>query len=130
MATTSNQTTTSSEDDYRHDAFIDAAEEAGGGAKRTLFDLRTIIGGLFIFYGLYLTIRGFADSRAAIDQAAGVRINLWTGLFALALGGGFLTWALLRPLTLDEIVEGQADSVDESREHEALREERSRPQHH
>ena len=129
MATT-NQTTTSTEDDYRHDALIDAAEEAGGSAKRSLFDLRTIIGGLFVFYGIYLTIRGFADSRAAIEQAAGVRINLWTGLFALALGGGFMTWALLRPLTLDEIVEGQAESVDESREHEILREERSGSQHH
>ena len=129
MATT-NQTSTSTEDDYRHDEFIDAAEGAEGSAKRSLFDLRTIIGGLFVFYGLYLTIRGFADSQAAVNQAAGVRINLWTGLFALALGGGFMIWALLRPLTLDEIVEGQAESVDESREHEILREERSGSQHH
>jgi len=129
MATT-NQTTTSTEDDYRHDALIDAAEEAEGSAKRSLFDLRTIIGGLFLVYGVYLTIRGIIDSQAAIDKAAGVRINLWTGLFALALGGGFMTWALLRPLTLDEIVEGQAESVDESREHEILREERSGSQHH
>jgi len=129
MATT-NQTTTSTEDDYRHDALIDAAEEAEGSAKRSLFDLRTIIGGLFLVYGVYLTIRGIIDSQAAIDKAAGVRINLWTGLFALALGGAFMTWALLRPLTLDEIVEGQAESVDESREHEILREERSGSQHH
>jgi hypothetical protein len=129
MATT-NQTTTSTEDDYRHDALIDAAEEAEGSAKRSLFDLRTIIGGLFLVYGVYLTIRGIIDSQAAIDKAAGVRINLWTGLFALALGGGFMIWALLRPLTLDEIVEGQAESVDESREHEILREERSGSQHH
>jgi hypothetical protein len=129
MATT-NQTTASTEDDYRHDALIDAAEEAGGSASRALFDLRTIIGGLFVLYGAYLTIRGIFDSQAAVEQAAGVRINLWTGLFALALGGGFLLWALLRPLTLEEIVEGQAESVDESREHELLREERSRPQHH
>jgi len=129
MATT-NQTTTSTEDDYRHDALIDAAEEAEGSAKRSLFDLRTIIGGLFLVYGVYLTIRGIIDSQAALSMAAGVRINLWTGLFALALGGAFMTWALLRPLTLDEIVEGQAESVDESREHEILREERSGSQHH
>ena len=129
MATT-NQTTTSTEDDYRHDALIDAAEEAEGSAKRSLFDLRTIIGGLFLVYGVYLTIRGIIDSQAAIDKAAGVRINLWTGLSALVMGGGFVLWAMLRPLTLDEIVEGQAESVDESREHEILREERSGSQHH
>jgi hypothetical protein len=55
-----------------------------------------------------------------------VRINLWTGLAALVIGGAFLAWALLRPLTLDEIVEGQAASLEEEQAHDALREERER----
>jgi hypothetical protein len=110
------------------DEFIRAAEdaEAEHGGIRNLFDLRTIIGGLFVVYGIYLTIRGIFDSQAAVDQAAGVRINLWTGLAALLIGGAFLAWALLRPLTLDEIVEGQAASLEEEQAHDALREERER----
>jgi hypothetical protein len=116
----------SRDDGYVHDALIDAAEQAEteSGGVRNLFDLRMIIGGLFTFYGIYLTIRGIIDSSAAITQAAGVRINLWTGLAALVIGLSFITWAVLRPLTIDEIVEGQAASVDEEQAHDALREER------
>jgi hypothetical protein len=77
-----------------------------------LFDLRMIIGGLFLFYGVYLTIRGLMDSSAAVEQAAGVRINLWTGLGALAFGAAFTLWAVLRPLTIEEIIEGQAEGVE------------------
>ena len=54
------------------------------------------------------------DSAAEIAKAAGVRINLWTGLGMLALGLGFLLWAKLRPLTIDAVVEGQ--QVEEDRE--------------
>ncbi|HWT23831.1 MAG TPA: hypothetical protein VN213_10030 [Solirubrobacteraceae bacterium] len=134
MASADTKTAAREDPDVR-DELIRAAEdaEAEHGGIRNLFDLRTIIGGLFIVYGAYLTIRGILDSQAAIDQAAGVRINLWTGLAALAIGGAFLAWALLRPLTLDEIVEGQAASLDEEQAHDALREEREkaarRPRH-
>src|SRR3712207_37222 len=108
MATPQTQRAADVQDDTRvHDALIDEAEAAESGAVRNLFDLRMIIGGLFLVYGVYLTARGLLDSAAAVEKAAGVRINLWTGLGALALGGGFVLWALLRPLTLDEIVEGQ-----------------------
>jgi hypothetical protein len=120
------------DDGYVHDALIDAAEqaEAESGGVRNLFDLRMIIGGLFTFYGIYLTIRGVIDSSAAITQAAGVRINLWTGLAALVIGLSFITWAVLRPLTIDEIVEGQAASVEEEQAHDSLREEREHAARH
>lgn len=127
MATARTKDELESRDDGRvHDALIDAHEkaEAEAGGMRNLFDLRMIIGGLFVFYGVYLTIRGVLDSSAAVAQAAGVRINLWTGIAALVIGGGFIVWALLRPLTLDEIVEGQAASLEEESAHDALREER------
>ena len=39
-----------------------------------LFDLRRIIGGLFIVYGLLLTLLGLFDSQEEIDKAAGVNI--------------------------------------------------------
>jgi hypothetical protein len=64
----------------------------------SLFDLRRIIGGLFLLYGTVLTIAGLGDSDAEVAKAAGVRINLWAGLGMLALGAAFVAWALLRPL--------------------------------
>ena len=62
-----------------------------------LFDIRRIIGGLFVIYGVIVTITGLTDGDAAIDKAQGVNINLWTGLGMLALGLFFLIWLKLRP---------------------------------
>src|SRR5688572_6059721 len=70
-----------------------------------LFDLRRIIGGLFVVYGLLLTVLGLFDSQEEIDKAAGVNINLWAGLGMLVFGILMLVWALTRPLG-DELVEG------------------------
>src|SRR5919107_5359255 len=71
-----------------------------------LFDLRRIIGGLFIVYGVLLTVLGLFDSQEAIDKAAGVNINLWAGLGMLVFGLLMITWALTRPLGT-EIAEGE-----------------------
>lgn len=80
----------------------DSTTEQGTGARETqaanLFDLRRIIGGLFVLYGVVLTIVGLGDSPAEIAKAAGLRINLLAGLGMLALGIFFIAWALLRPL--------------------------------
>ncbi|WP_086869835.1 hypothetical protein [Streptomyces viridochromogenes] len=62
-----------------------------------LFDIRRIIGGLFVVYGVIVTIAGITDDDAAIDKAEGVNINLWTGLGMLLLGLFFLAWLKLRP---------------------------------
>src|SRR5215217_6295899 len=78
--------------------------------KRTravnLFDLRRIIGGVFLVYGLLLAILGLFDSQQEIDRSAGVNINLWTGLGMIAFGIFMVAWALIRPLG-DELVEGE-----------------------
>jgi hypothetical protein len=76
-----------------------------------LFDLRRIIGGLFVGYGVLLTVLGLFDSQEEIDKAAGVNINLWTGLGMLAFGILMFVWALTRPLG-DEIAEGSEPGVD------------------
>jgi hypothetical protein len=73
-----------------------------------LFDLRRIIGGLFVVYGVLLTVLGLFDSQEEIDKAAGVNINLWAGLGMLAFGLLMILWALTRPLG-DELVEGEED---------------------
>jgi hypothetical protein len=63
-----------------------------------LFDLRRIIGGVFVLYGVVLTIAGLTDSDAEIHKASGININLWAGLGMLTLGILFLIWAFTRPL--------------------------------
>jgi hypothetical protein len=80
-----------------------------------LFDLRRIIGGLFIVYGVLLTILGLFDSDAEVAKAAGVRINLWAGLGMLVVGILFMIWAFTRPLSeeLGHSEEPRAGSGDD-----------------
>lgn len=63
-----------------------------------LFDLRWVIAGLLSLYGVVLIIRGLLDDSAELAKAAGVRINLWTGIGLLAVGLLFALWAAVRPL--------------------------------
>ncbi|GHJ39654.1 hypothetical protein [Streptomyces sp. TS71-3] len=62
-----------------------------------LFDIRRIIGGLFVVYGVIVTIAGFTASDADIKKAQDININLWTGIGMLILGLLFLLWLKLRP---------------------------------
>ena len=66
-----------------------------------LFDLRTLIGALFVLYGLLLTVVGLFDNDEEIAKADGIRINLWLGLSMLLLGALFLLWVRLRPLRIE-----------------------------
>src|SRR6476661_6788858 len=66
-------------------------------AAAKLFDVRLLIGGLFVVYGVLLTISGFFASDAEKDKAAGLNINLWLGIGMLLLGIGFLVWRALNP---------------------------------
>ena len=67
-------------------------------AAARLFDLRTMIGGLFVLYGIMLTVDGFFTSPANLAKASHININLWMGLGMLVLGALFLLWWRLRPL--------------------------------
>ena len=62
-----------------------------------LFDVRRVIGGLFVVYGVIVTLIGLFDTKSEIDKAQGVRINLWMGLAMLALGLFMLVWLRLNP---------------------------------
>jgi hypothetical protein len=91
-------------------------------SKVNLFDLRRIIGGLFIVYGLLLAVLGLFDSQEEIDKAAGVNINLWAGLGMLVFGLLMIVWALTRPLSEEmggspgDDAEGPGGSGDAGRE--------------
>jgi hypothetical protein len=76
-----------------------SAEPTSKRRAANLFDLRRIIGGLFVVYGLLLTILGLFASDADIKKAADVNINLWTGIGMLVFGILMIAWALLRPLS-------------------------------
>ncbi|MCX5399068.1 hypothetical protein [Streptomyces sp. NBC_00102] len=71
--------------------------ESKSATAARLFDIRRIIGGLFVVYGVIVTIAGINPSDADLKKAQGVNINLWTGLAMLVLGLLFLVWMWLRP---------------------------------
>jgi hypothetical protein len=71
-------------------------------AAARLFDVRRVIGGLFVLYGVIVTLVGLLDSDADLVKAQGVRINLWTGLGMLTLGVLFLLWQWWRPAEAPE----------------------------
>ena len=73
-----------------------------------LFDIRRLIGGLFVIYGVILIVLGLGESDASIAKSADVNVNLWAGLGMLVLGLFFVAWALLRPLA-DELDEGDSE---------------------
>ncbi|GAB2616812.1 hypothetical protein Aab01nite_29810 [Paractinoplanes abujensis] len=75
----------------------DQVDEKKLSAAARLFDVRRVIGGLFVVYGVIVTLIGLFDSQAEIDKAEGVRINLWMGIGMLVLGLLFLLWLRLNP---------------------------------
>ncbi|GIE92837.1 hypothetical protein [Paractinoplanes rishiriensis] len=62
-----------------------------------LFDVRRVIGGLFVIYGVIVGLIGLFDSPGELDKAQGVRINLWMGLAMLVFGLLMLLWLRLNP---------------------------------
>jgi hypothetical protein len=75
------------------------SDKSEGAKTARLFDVRRVIGGLFVVYGVIVTLLGIFDSQSEIDKAEGVRINLWMGLGMLALGLLMLLWLRLNPPT-------------------------------
>jgi len=79
------------------------AENAGTTAARPplsaiLFDLRSVIGLLFVVYGIVLTIVGIiGETPEQIAKSGGLALNLWTGLVMLVVGIIFYIWAFTKP---------------------------------
>ena len=81
-------------------ATSEEAEKRARGAR--LFDIRRLIGALFVVYGIVLVVVGLTDSKANIAKASGVHINLWTGIGMLIFGILMLVWAFGRPVIVDD----------------------------
>lgn len=86
----------SEEDDTSREMSEEEEAEAARAANK--FDIRRLIGGLFCFYSLILIALGIFGSHASKNKAAGVNINLWTGLGMLVFGCLMIFWALSRPV--------------------------------
>ncbi|MFI6059888.1 hypothetical protein [Streptomyces sp. NPDC051286] len=73
---------------------VSEPERASATAVR-LFDIQRISGGLFVVYGVIVTIAGINPSGVDPKKAEGVHINLWTGP-TLVLVLFFAVWQKLR----------------------------------
>jgi len=76
-------------------------DEAAAARIANRFDIRRIIGGLFVLYGVVLLITGAVGSDEVKNKAAGVNIDAWTGLGMLVFGVLMIVWALTRPVAAE-----------------------------
>jgi hypothetical protein len=70
--------------------------EAAKAANR--FDIRRLIGGLFVLYAIVLIVLGIAGSHHIKTKADGINIDLWSGIGMLIFGVLMIVWALARPV--------------------------------
>ena len=72
-------------------------DEAEAARAANKFDIRRLIGGLFCLYSLILIALGLFGSHAIKNKAAGINIDLWTGLGMLVFGMLMIFWAFAGP---------------------------------
>ena len=65
------------------------------------FDIRRLIGAVFVVYGAILTALGIFGSSHVKNKAAGLNIDLWAGIGMLVFAALMIAWALLRPVEPD-----------------------------
>jgi hypothetical protein len=73
-------------------------EELAAARIANRFDIRRIIGALFVLYGVVLIVTGAFGSHEVKNKAAGINVDLWTGLAMLVVGILMIFWALSRPV--------------------------------
>src|SRR5947209_7646377 len=75
----------------------DAAEvQATRAANR--FDIRRIIGALFVLYGVMLIVVGIVGDAHVKNKADGININLYAGIGMLIFGVLMVFWGVTRPV--------------------------------
>jgi hypothetical protein len=76
------------------------------------FDIRRILGGLFVLYGVIVTIVGIVNWSTDTVKTGGIHINLWAGLAMLVAGLLFFLWDRLNPVPAEDII-GQVQAEAE-----------------
>jgi NADH:ubiquinone oxidoreductase subunit 6 (subunit J) len=77
---------------------ISDEEELQAARQANRFDIRRLIGALFVLYAIVLVILGIVGSHHVKNKAAGINIDLWTGIGMLIFGALMILWALWRPV--------------------------------
>jgi hypothetical protein len=80
----------------------DPSADAPKSAAARLFDIRSLIGGLFVLYGIMLTVAGSFASHKNLAKASNININLWMGIGMLIVGLLFVLWWRLNPMRRDQ----------------------------
>jgi hypothetical protein len=73
-------------------------EEIAAAKAANRFDIRRLIGALFVLYGLLLAVTGIVGSHHVKTKAAGINVDLWSGLGMLVFGALMIYWALAKPV--------------------------------
>jgi formate/nitrite transporter FocA (FNT family) len=73
-------------------------EEIKAARQANRFDIRRIIGAVFLAYGILLTVLGIVGSHHTKTKAAGINVDLWTGIGMIVFGIVMVVWALTRPV--------------------------------
>jgi len=90
---------------------IEQTEEAAVDAQTAnRFDIRRVIGGLFLLYGAILFVVGLGASDKDLGKADGININAWTGGCMFVFGALMLGWALLHPIG-EELTQSDVDDA-------------------
>jgi hypothetical protein len=76
----------------------DEVDEAAAARAANRFDIRRIIGGLFLIYAAILVVTGIFGSHEVKTKADGINIDLWTGIAMAVFGVLMIVWALARPV--------------------------------
>ena len=76
---------------------IDIDEERAARLQNR-FDIRRIIGALFVLYAVVLIVVGIVGTHEIKTKADGINVDLWTGLAMLVFGVLMIAWALWRPV--------------------------------
>ena len=71
--------------------------------RAKLFDLRSVLGGLFLAYGAIVLVMGLVNGESDRAKAAGTDINLWAGVVMLVLGALFVIWRRTSPTRMDRV---------------------------
>jgi len=87
----------SSADEPTAPAGVTDEDEGAAARAANRFDIRRIIGGVFVIYSLILIALGIFGSSHIKNKAAGINVDLWTGLGMLIFGALMIFWALTRP---------------------------------
>jgi prolipoprotein diacylglyceryltransferase len=89
----------------------DAEKDAIVRSTRRL-DIRRILGGLFLLYGIICTIVGIVHYDSDTKPTGGIHINLWTGIAMIIAGLLFFIWDRFAPVPAEDIlgnVENEAE---------------------